>query len=124
MTSVTWEPPWIEHPDQTAELLAYLWFNQPPEVFSTLLHRFSREQIAETLTADRQQLATSLSPEDIARLSYDPLGLTQLPGPAAGAAPSFTKGQSLFSSSDGNVPHRVFVGRVRSFATIASAIAG
>src|SRR5262252_1182897 len=32
-SSVLWEPPWLEHPEQAAELLAYLWFNQPPSVF-------------------------------------------------------------------------------------------
>src|ERR1044071_9572356 len=32
-SSITWQPPWLQHPDQTAELIAYLWLNQPPEVF-------------------------------------------------------------------------------------------
>jgi len=31
--SVVWEPPWLEHPEQAAELIAYLWLNQPPEIF-------------------------------------------------------------------------------------------
>ena len=30
---VTWEPPWLEHPDQAGELMGYLWFNQPPALF-------------------------------------------------------------------------------------------
>src|SRR5262245_49348175 len=25
-----WQPPWLEHPAQSAELLAYLWLNQSP----------------------------------------------------------------------------------------------
>src|SRR5690348_12729876 len=33
VASVTWEPPWQEHPEQAAELMAYLWFNQPPREF-------------------------------------------------------------------------------------------
>src|SRR6185503_11245474 len=27
---VSWKPAWLEHPDQAAELVAYLWLNQPP----------------------------------------------------------------------------------------------
>jgi len=34
--TVTWEPPWLEQPSLTAELLAYLWFNQSPKVFADL----------------------------------------------------------------------------------------
>ena len=101
VASAEWEPPWIERPDQMAELLAYLWFNQPPEKFDGLARRLDRAQLDEEFTAARQQLATAFSPGDIARLSYDPLGLTQLPGAAAGASPSFTQGQGLFRSPDG-----------------------
>jgi predicted RND superfamily exporter protein len=101
VASVSWEAPWIEHPDQLGELMAYLWFNQSPEVFRSLQARFAPDQIADTLAAARDQLATALSPEQIARLSYDPLGLTSLPESVAGAAPSFGPGRSLFSSPDG-----------------------
>src|SRR4051812_31063634 len=73
--SVTWQPPWLEHPDQTAELIAHIWFNQPPDVFNQLTNRLALEKIPDTLAATRRQLATSMSPGDIARLSYDPLGL-------------------------------------------------
>ncbi len=99
--SASWEAPWLEHPEQVAELMAYLWFNQPPEVFRSLQHRFAPDQLAETFAAARDELATALSPEQIARLSYDPLGLTSLPESVAGAAPSFGQGRSLFSSADG-----------------------
>src|SRR2546421_10058926 len=33
VSSVTWQPPWLEHPEQAAELIGYLWFNQPPQTF-------------------------------------------------------------------------------------------
>lgn len=101
VSSVTWQPPWLEHPDQAAELLAYLWFNQPPGQFEELTNRLAPDKLAAAFSAAREQLATSLSPQDIARLSYDPLGLTQLPGSAAAAAPSFGEGQGSFSSPDG-----------------------
>jgi predicted RND superfamily exporter protein/lauroyl/myristoyl acyltransferase len=101
VADVTWQPPWLENPGQSAELIAYLWFNQPSETFRNLTNRFAPDQIARTLTEAREQLASSLSPGDVARLSYDPLGLTQLPASASSGAPSFGQGQELFSSSDG-----------------------
>jgi predicted RND superfamily exporter protein/lauroyl/myristoyl acyltransferase len=101
ITAATWEPPWLEHPDQAAELMAYLWLNQPPNVFAELTNRLAPEKLETTLNAAREELASSLSPEDIARLSYDPFGLTRLPETVAGAAPSFSQGQDMFSSSDG-----------------------
>src|SRR5689334_1615625 len=29
VAGVAWQPPWLEHPEQTAELIAHLWLNQP-----------------------------------------------------------------------------------------------
>ncbi|HVV71087.1 MAG TPA: MMPL family transporter, partial [Verrucomicrobiae bacterium] len=117
VAGATWEPPWVEHPEQVAELVAYLWFNQPPNVFDDLTNRLAPGKLASVLAATREQLATSLSPEDIARLSYDPFGLTRLPGNAAGAAPSMAQGQGMFSSPDGKF-RIVFVearGNLRSY---------
>ncbi|HTL56871.1 MAG TPA: MMPL family transporter [Candidatus Limnocylindrales bacterium] len=101
VAEATWEPPWLEHPDQAAELMAYLWFNQPPQVFAELTNRLAPDKLEASLNAAREELATSLSPQEIARLSYDPFGLTQLPETTAAAAPSFSQGQDMFSSSDG-----------------------
>ncbi len=44
VASVTWQPPWLEHPEQTAELIAYLWLNQPPEKFAQLAARLARNK--------------------------------------------------------------------------------
>lgn len=101
IADVTWQPPWLERPGDAAELIAYLWLNQPPEVFAQLTNRFTQQSLSTALNAAREQLATSMSPGDIARLSYDPLGLTQLPASVSGAAPSFGEGQELFNSPDG-----------------------
>jgi uncharacterized protein len=99
--SVTWEPPWLEHPEQAAELIGYLWLNQPPKEFDALAKRLAPENLGTVLAATREELATSMSPQEIGRLSYDPYGLTRLPEKTAGAAPAFGQGQDLFSSSDG-----------------------
>ena len=101
VTSATWQPPWLENPGQTAELLGYLWLNQPPELFSELTNRLAPANLPTALADAREELAGSMSPGDIARLSYDPLRLTQLPESAASAAPNFAQGQDLFASRDG-----------------------
>ncbi|MGH7968685.1 MAG: MMPL family transporter, partial [Limisphaerales bacterium] len=102
VAGVTWEPPWLEHPEQAAELIAYLWFNQPPRVFAELTNRLAPARLSELLKTTREELATSLSPQEIARMSYDPFGITRLPETTAGAAPSFAQGQEMFSSADGS----------------------
>src|SRR5205823_217785 len=102
VASVAWEPPWLEHPGDVAELLAYLWFNQPPTVIAQLTNRLSPEKLAEAVAQTRKQLATTLSPDELARLSYDPFGLTRLPDEVAGAAPAMSQGQEAFSSPEGN----------------------
>ena len=102
VATVTWEAPWQEHPEQLAELLAYLWLNQPPAVFGDLTNRLAPDKLPSVLANTREELASSLSPDQIARLSYDPFGLTQLPDSLVGAAPSFGQGQNSFSSADGS----------------------
>ena len=101
VNSVMWEPPWLEHPDQMAELLGYLWLNQSPENLVDLSNRLSTANLDKTLQATREQLSTSLSPEDMIRSGYDPYGLTHLPESAMAAAPSFSQGQEMFASPDG-----------------------
>ena len=114
--SVTWQPPWLENPAQTSELIGYLWFNQPPAEFDQLTNRLAPANLPAALSGVRDQLAGSMSPDVIARLSYDPLGLTQLPQSAASAAPNFAQGQDLFSSKDGKF-RIIFVDANTSLAT-------
>jgi uncharacterized protein len=98
VSSAVWTPPWEEHPGETAELMAYLWLNQPPEIFLEFVSQFAAANISTVLEESKSRLANSLSPEEIARMSYDPFGFLNVPG--EGAA-SFGSGESLFSSSDG-----------------------
>lgn len=98
---IVWQPPWIEHPDQAGELIAFLWLNQPPELFKQLARSLAATNRSAILTAARDQLSTSMSPAEIAQLSYDPYGLTRLPQSASTAAPDFARGQQFFSSADG-----------------------
>src|SRR5262249_42703253 len=77
VSEVTWQPPWLERPTDAAEFIGYLWLNQPPEIFGGLASRLVPMNLIATLAATREQLSTSFSPADIARLSYDPYGLMQ-----------------------------------------------
>jgi predicted exporter/lauroyl/myristoyl acyltransferase len=101
VANVTWQPPWQEHPEQTAELIAYLWLNQPSEKFASLAAQLSETNLANVLAATRDQLSTTLSPNEIAQLSYDPFGLTRLPENVAGTVSGFGSGDELFASTDG-----------------------
>ena len=100
--SVVWEPAWMENPRDAAELVASLWFNQPPEIFGELTNRLTGPQVSALLEDARDQLATSMSPLDMARRGYDPFNLLQLPDSVSrGTAAGFGDGQSLFASADG-----------------------
>ena len=93
-----WQPPWLEHPELAAELAAFAWLNQPPDVFAQLTNQLARPET--TLAATRERLATSFSPMEIGRASFDPFGLTQLPISASAPA-SFGHGDNMFTSADG-----------------------
>lgn len=101
IAEVIWQPPWLEHPEQTAELIAHLWFNQPPQEFTALAARLAETNLPAILAATRDELATTMSPTEIGRLSYDPFGLTRLPDSVTGAAPGFGRGDEIFASPDG-----------------------
>jgi uncharacterized protein len=102
VTEVSWQPPWMEHPAQAAEIVAYLWLNQPPEVFNALTNRLSPAHRAAVLGESREALATSLSPIDIARRAFDPYDLLNLPTLANFSGMSADQGQQMFGSSDGS----------------------
>ncbi len=99
--SVIWQPAWQEHPAEAAELIGYLWLNQPPAEFKQLAVRLSGTNIDATLADARDQLATSLSPMGLATRAYDPYNFLELPESVSGAASStFAGGKNPFSSAD------------------------
>ncbi len=93
-----WQPPWLEQPELAAELAAVTWLNQPPAIFAQLTNQLGNP--AATLAATRERLATSFSPEEIARASFDPFGLTGLPASVSAPA-TFGRGEGMFASADG-----------------------
>ena len=101
VSEVTWQAPWMEHPEQLGELLGWLWFNQPPESFGSLTNRLAPDQLKPTLEQTKEALATSMSPMDLARHEFDPFDLLTMP--ALTNLSSFAGGQSqqMFASPDG-----------------------
>jgi predicted RND superfamily exporter protein/lauroyl/myristoyl acyltransferase len=96
-----WQPPWREHPEQMAELVALTWLNQPPETFARLANRLSPDNLPVELAAAGEALATSLSPDELARLGYDPLGLSLLPESVVAQTGDHVQGEELFASRAG-----------------------
>jgi predicted RND superfamily exporter protein/lauroyl/myristoyl acyltransferase len=101
IAGVSWQAPWMEHPEQAAEIVACLWFNQPPESFGTLTNRLAPEHLQAVLAETREVLATSLSPMDIARRAFDPYDLLSVPALAGFSGLSAEQGQRAFASADG-----------------------
>jgi predicted RND superfamily exporter protein/predicted LPLAT superfamily acyltransferase len=99
--TATWQPPWLENPGDAAENLAWLWCQQSPAELTHLLERLSPPQLAAQLQETREALAASLDPQALARTSYDPLALSQLPGAATPPGAGFDQGTGIFISEDG-----------------------
>ncbi len=83
---VIWQNPLAANPQARAELLAYYWFNQPPAQVGELVNNLQGERLRRRLETAKEQMAVSYQPQEIARLGYDPLGLSQIPSEAAGSA--------------------------------------
>ncbi len=98
---VTWQPPWMEHPEQLGELLGWLWFNQPPAAFADLTNRLAPGNLTNVLQQTKDALATSMSPMDLGRLEYDPYNLMSLPALSNMANFSSGQNQQMFASADG-----------------------
>lgn len=97
---IFWQPPWMERPGAGAELAAYAWLNQPPDVFGALTNRLLGPKAVETALATRDRLATSLSPGDLARAGRDPFNLLESPATQAEGS-LFENPDALFASPDG-----------------------
>ncbi|MCF7709379.1 MAG: MMPL family transporter [Verrucomicrobia bacterium] len=98
---VVWRPPWKEDAEEAAELIAYLQLNRPPEAFGRLIGRLAPGRLSEQFKAARERLAMSFSPADLARLGYDPLGLTELEGDRTEGFGFGADSERGFASGDG-----------------------
>jgi uncharacterized protein len=126
VASVSWQPPWMEDPAQMAELLGWLWFNQPPADFGALTNRLAPTQLKPVLTQTKELLTTSMSPMDVARRAFDPFNLLDMPALAKMGGFSMQQGQpqvfSGFASAQGNF-RMVFVQSAIDLASYRSCAA-
>jgi len=97
--NVIWRSPFREDPIQLAEFLAYTWFNQPPEIFDGMAGKLRDQQLRPTLERTLDRMATSFSPREVARLSYDPYAITDLADHIA--SPLAEGMEDPFASPDG-----------------------
>ncbi len=99
VSSAWWQSPAYERPGDLAEFLAWAWRNQPPGAVADLGSRLQSGNLEAAFALAREQLATGLSPEDLGRFSYDPLGMTRLPS-LGGDAGFSGDANRLFASDD------------------------
>ena len=95
---VLWRPPWLDDAASAGEFLAWSRLQQDPATTRALVEQLEPARLAESLRNAREEMAVSFSPGDLARLSYDPLGLAKLPG---GGGLEFESADRLFVSADG-----------------------
>ncbi len=95
------QPPWLEHPADVAELVAYLWLQRPEAEVAQLVERFQPGPLRASFRETRETLATSFSFADLSRRSYDPLGLGQTAGVDPTLDPLARGGADWWSSADG-----------------------
>jgi predicted RND superfamily exporter protein/lauroyl/myristoyl acyltransferase len=101
VAEVSWQAPWMEHPEQLGELLACLWLNQPPEDFAALTNRMSPDQLKARLELTKAELTTSMSPMDLARRQYDPFDLLNVPALTNLSGLSMDQSPQMFASAEG-----------------------
>jgi predicted RND superfamily exporter protein len=90
-------PPWADDPRELIPLAAYLLLNQSAKNFQQTLGKLSIADAGARASESIERLSTSMAPEEIARLAYDPLNLlSALPSTAS---PDMANRE--FSSADG-----------------------
>jgi predicted exporter len=112
-------PPWEKRPADLSELLAFLLINQPPEKVKEVVARLSPEKTAATLQDTLEKLTNSVSPQEVALLSYDPFDLA---GTLATSGLMSGAQQSEFSSADGTF-RVIYVEAAQPFPNYKSNIA-
>ena len=103
-----WQPQWTADPKGLSELLAYLWLNADPAEVRALAERLSPDKSQDTLDAALEEIATSLSGQDLAMQAHDPFGFLAHPAVADVLGSSSGGGGATFSSADGTA-HLVFL---------------
>lgn len=94
-----WRNPIRGSADELGELLAYLWFNQPPDRFAAFARRFDDDRLHTTLEGTLERMAVSFQPLEVAQLGADPFDLGEIAARVKLPAP--TDSADPFASADG-----------------------
>jgi len=78
VAAAEWRSQFLEAPEAVTETLSWIWLNRPNDEFERLAERFAPGTSEEVLLEAWESLATTFSPEEIARLGRDPFGLTKV----------------------------------------------
>lgn len=92
------EPPWESNPGELSEFLTFLLLNQPEAKIHAIRESLSPAQAANTAESTIEELNTTVSPQQIATLGYDPYRIF------SSLSKNFFVGNSQaseFSSADG-----------------------
>jgi len=90
--------PWEDDPASLSEFLTFLLLNQPADKMGEIQRKLAPGQALATLEETKDTLGASVSPADIALLSYDPFGLASS---LSGSGMPGGMRKSEFSSADG-----------------------
>jgi uncharacterized protein len=100
VSDAEWQSPFLTTPRAFSGLLAWMTLNRSEEQFDQLVQRFDPARLDGVLTEVKETLATSFSPDEIARLSRDPFNL--MSGLAEGREdPASPVQDALYQSADG-----------------------
>jgi len=96
---VTWRNTLTSDSKELGRFLAYQWMNQSVADFNMMTERFKPGSIDVQLESTLEQISSSFRPDQIARLTRDPFGLTEIAQDLAGG---FAMGfNDPFASPDG-----------------------
>ena len=99
VASARWE---MSLRDSLAENMAWMWLQQPTAHLADLESRWASPALQAAITEARERLATSLNPLEIARASYDPLGLLAIPNGTSRDGDG-DPGNAMFASPSGTL---------------------
>jgi len=97
-TDAIWQSPFGDNRDAMAELLAYLWMNQPKAAVESLRDRLQPSAVEAHLQSVLERIATSFNAGEVARLANDPLQLSQVSNDL-----QRSKHNNPFASQDGRL---------------------
>ncbi len=95
VAAARWQFPLREN---AAENVAWMWLQQPPDSVRQLAARLAPDRLRTSLVETRERLSTTFDPGELARGSYDPLGLLAFPEAAGGEV---AEQDAMFSNASG-----------------------